>query len=306
MEMHQLRYFVAVAQCGTFGRAAELCHVSQPSLSQQIQKLERSVGQKLFDRLGRRVQLTDAGRLLLDRATAILETADDAKRRLRHADEGEGGQLTVGAIPTIAPYLLPPALQRFVPRFPNVELTVHEDVTDHLLRAVEAGELDLALVALPMDEERLHVEPLFSEELLLALPRAHRLARQRKITIDDVRKERFILLNEMHCLSDQVLSFCHAHDCQPRIACRSAQVSTVQTMIEMGQGVSFLPATAEHADRSKGRVYRSLGNDSPHRTVGVIRRRHRYHSPSAERFLEGLRQLAAELRESVQGVRAVE
>src|SRR5262249_20882218 len=252
--------FVAVAQTGSFSRAAESCHVSQPSLSQQIQKLERGLGQKLFDRLGRRVLMTDAGRLLLDRATAILANVDDTTRQLRQAEDDQGGQLTVGAIPMVAPYLLPPALNKFVRRFPKVVLTVHEDVTRQLLLSVEAGEVDLALVALPVDKERLHVEPLFSEELLLAVPRAHRLARRRKITIDDVRDERFILLNEMHCLGDQVLSFCHAHGCQPRIACRSAQISTVQTMIEMGQGVSLLPAMAEHLDRSKGRIYRSLGD----------------------------------------------
>src|SRR5438128_2545718 len=110
MEMHQLRYFAAVARTGSFSRAAEQGHVSQPSLSQQIQKLERGLGQRLFDRLGRRAALTDAGLLLLDRALAILATADDAERRLRDGDDREGGRLAVGAIPTIAPYLLPPAL----------------------------------------------------------------------------------------------------------------------------------------------------------------------------------------------------
>jgi LysR family hydrogen peroxide-inducible transcriptional activator len=306
MEMHQLRYFVAVAQNGSFSRAAEHCHVSQPSLSQQIQKLERGLGQRLFDRLGRRVLLTDAGRLLLDRATAILATVDDTQRRLRPTDDDDGGQLTVGAIPTVAPYLLPPALNRFLRRYPGVEVTVEEDVTRHILQTVEAGELDLALVALPVDEERLHVEPLFSEELLLAVPRVHRLARQRKITVDDVRDERFILLNEMHCLGDQVLSFCRAHGCQPQIACRSAQIATVQLMIETGQGISFLPATARHVDRGKGRVYRSLGDVPPRRTIGVIWRRHRYHSPTAERFLAGLRQVTEEMRESVPGLGAAQ
>src|SRR5437870_486050 len=110
MEMHQLRYFVAVARTGSFSRAAEACHVSQPSLSQQIQKLERSLKQKLFDRLGRRVILTEPGRVLLDRAIVILAEVDDATRRLREGDEERGGRMAVGAIPTIAPYLLPAAL----------------------------------------------------------------------------------------------------------------------------------------------------------------------------------------------------
>src|SRR6516225_3020025 len=105
MEMHQLRYFVAVARTGSFSRAAGQCHVSQPSLSQQIQELERGLGQRLFDRLGRRAALTDAGRLLLDRALAILGTVEDAERRLREADDPQGGRLSVGVLPTIAPYL---------------------------------------------------------------------------------------------------------------------------------------------------------------------------------------------------------
>src|SRR5215510_1108665 len=113
MEMHQLRYFVAVAQTSSFSRAAERCHVSQPSLSQQIQKLERLLKQRLFDRLGRRVVLTDAGRLLLDRVTPILAAVEDAERLVREVDDRRGGRLAIGAIPTIAPYLLPPALERF-------------------------------------------------------------------------------------------------------------------------------------------------------------------------------------------------
>src|SRR5215831_18497311 len=121
MEMHQLRYFVAVAQTGNFSRAAERCHVSQPSLSQQILKLERRLGQPLFNRLGRRAVLTDAGRLLLDRATSILSAADDAERRLRAGDEAHGGRLAIGAIPTIAPFILPGTLGAFVRRCPKVE-----------------------------------------------------------------------------------------------------------------------------------------------------------------------------------------
>src|SRR5215831_14164640 len=122
MEMHQLRYFVAVAQAGNFSRAAERCHVSQPSLSQQILKLERRLGQPLFSRLGRRAVLTDAGRLLLERATLILAAVDDAERRLRSGDQARRGRLAIGAIPTVAPYLLPPVLESFVARCPDAEL----------------------------------------------------------------------------------------------------------------------------------------------------------------------------------------
>jgi LysR family hydrogen peroxide-inducible transcriptional activator len=295
MEMHQLRYFVAVAQTSSFSRAAERCHVSQPSLSQQIQKLERGLKQQLFERLGRRVVLTDAGRLLLDRAMAILSAVEDAERRLQDDDE-KGGKLSIGAIPTIAPYLLPLLLRTYLKRHPHVDLTVHEDVTGQLLGAVAGGDLDLALVALPINDERLEVEALFSEPLLLTLPRGHRLVHRRSITLDQLREERFILLNEMHCLGEQVLSFCNAHGCQPWIACKSAQITTVQSLIALRQGVSLLPAMAQRADRDTRRVYRTLAGEQPRRTVAVISRKHGYHSPTAERFLARLRELGPEFK----------
>jgi LysR family hydrogen peroxide-inducible transcriptional activator len=299
MEMHQLRYFVAVAQTGSFSRAAERCHVSQPSLSQQIQKLERSLRQMLFDRMGRRVLLTDAGRLLLERAEAILETVDDAERRLRDADDYRGGRLSIGAIPTIAPYILPLVLPGFLKKIPQVELTIQEDVTPHLLATIVAGDLDLALVALPINDDRIQSEALFKEPLFLAVARKHRLAKRRQITLDDFSTERFLLLNELHCLSDQVLSFCKAHGCQPWIACRGEQITTIQSMIALDQGVSLLPDMARRVDHDKRRVYRPLADHKPERTVGVIWRQRRYHSLSAERFLERVRSLAAELRQPV-------
>jgi LysR family hydrogen peroxide-inducible transcriptional activator len=295
MEMHQLRYFAAVARTGSFSRAAEQCHVSQPSLSQQIQKLERNLGQRLFDRLGRRAVLTDAGRLLRERAEAILESVDDAERRLRNTDDYQRGSLSIGAIPTIAPYLLPLVLPDFLKKLPQVELTIQEDVTQHLLASIVVGDLDLALVALPVNDARIQSEALFTEPLLLAVARKHRLAKRRRITLDDFRTERFILLNEMHCLSDQVLSFCKAHDCQPWIACRGEQITTVQSMIAMDQGVSLLPDMARRVDHDKRRVYRPIADHKPRRTIGVVWRQRRYHSPSAERFLARLRLLAAEM-----------
>jgi LysR family hydrogen peroxide-inducible transcriptional activator len=289
MELHQLRYFVAVAQTGNFSRAAERCHVSQPSLSQQILKLERRLGQPLLNRLGRRAVLTDAGRLLLDRATAILAAVEDAQRRLVDDASAGGGRLAVGAIPTIAPYLLPAALERFARCYPQVELSIQEDVTRNLIAAVLEGELDLALMALPIAEERLQVEPLFTEPLLVAVPPGHSLARRRKITVQAVSAERFILLNEMHCLGEQVLSLCRAHGCQPQIACRSAQIATVQALIALGQGISLLPKMACRADHSKRLVYRRVADGKSQRTIAAVWHRHSYHSPAASGFLASLR-----------------
>src|SRR5262249_46966114 len=186
MELHQLRYFVAVAQTGNFSRAAERCHVSQPSLSQQVLKLERRLGQPLFNRLGRRAVLTDAGRMLLDRATMILAAVDDAERRLRAGDQVHGGRLGIGATPRIPPHPPPPLLGALVGRCPRAELIAREDVTTHLVSAVVVGELDLAIVALPISDEHLQAEVLFSEPLLLAVPPGHALAGRRRVAVEDL------------------------------------------------------------------------------------------------------------------------
>jgi LysR family hydrogen peroxide-inducible transcriptional activator len=292
MELHQLRYFVAVAQAGNFSRAAEKCHVSQPSLSQQIQKLERWLKQPLFHRLGRKAVLTDAGRLLLDRATSILAGVEDAERRLRAGDDTRGGRLAVGAIPTIAPYVLPPVLEGFTRRFPQAELIVREDVTAALVPALVEGELDLALAALPIDDPHLETEELLSETLLLAVPAGHPLARRRKASVRDLAGERFILLGDMHCLGEQVVTFCRANECQPFIACKSAQIGTIQQLIGLGQGISLLPEMARKADASGRVVYRPLSDPQPQRTIAVLRHRHYFHSPLALAFLAELRQWA--------------
>jgi LysR family hydrogen peroxide-inducible transcriptional activator len=303
MELHQLRYFVTVAQTGNFSRAAERCFVSQPSLSQQIQKLERQLGQPLFNRLGRRAVLTDAGRLLLDRAMSVLATVDDAERRLLGGGTNvagsdaaqQTGRLAIGAIPTVAPYLLPRALRAFIKRCPRVELLVREDVTRELVSAVVQGDLEMALIAAASPpDEHLESEVLFWEHLLLALPPGHALAKRRqRVGVADLAAERFILLGEMHCLGEQVLSFCRAHECQPRIACRSAQIATIQSLIALGQGISLLPDMARAADRSRKLVYRQLCDPQPRRTIAVIRHKHSYRGALAEMFLGVLRGLGA-------------
>ncbi len=292
MEMHQLRYFVAVAETGSFSRAAERCHISQPSLSQQIIKLESRLGQRLFDRLGRRVVLTDAGRLLLDHATAILAEVEQVERQMRDATHMVQGKLAVGAIPTVAPYLLPSAIELFLRRYPDVEIMLQEDVTQQLLAATVAGEIDLAIVALPVADTRLRVEPLFTEPLWLAMPRGHRLARRKRVRLEDLRAERFILLSEMHCLGEQVASFCRQREFEPKVACRSAQLPTVLALIAAGQGVSLIPEMAKEGDRSKRRVYRALADSAPARTIAVVRHRLRHQTPAMRQFIQLLKKRA--------------
>lgn len=208
MEMQQLRYVVAVARAGNFSRAAEQCHVSQPSLSQQILKLEDELGERLFDRMKREAKLTSHGEAFLRRAVRILEEVDAAKREATDAKSLRQGTVTVGVLPTIAPYLLPDAMAQFTKKYPGVEIVVQEDTTAQLLKLALAYEINFALASQPIRDERVEVCELFSEELLLALPPGHPLTRKRKVSLSDLENEKFIVMKEGHCLGDQVLGIC--------------------------------------------------------------------------------------------------
>src|SRR5580658_9285423 len=181
--MHQLRYFAKVAELGNVTRAAEACHVSQPSLSQQIVKLERELGQRLFERLGRGVRLTEAGRRLKRYADQILSLTEDACTHV--ADSPDSGQIILAAIPTIAPYFLPVVLTRFAKECPKAQIEIVEDTTGNILRLLAQGDADLAILALPIQAEHVHTKTLFTEELLAVLPSNHPLAEKPKVGLKD-------------------------------------------------------------------------------------------------------------------------
>jgi LysR family hydrogen peroxide-inducible transcriptional activator len=290
MELHQLRYFVAVAETGSFTRAAEREGVTQPTLSEQILRLEgkkHGIGRRLFDRLGRKVILTDAGHELLGRAQAILAAVGEAERAVR--DSGEGGRLRVGAIPTVAPFLLPMAVVRFGKDHPAVQLHLKEDLTERLLADLHSGELDVGLMALPIRDDRLHVEKLFAEPLVMALPPKHRLAAKAEVRLADVVDEPFILLDDVHCFGDQVLSFCHRGGLEPRVVCRGEQIVTLLAMVAAGQGVSVVPEMAAVADAARSCVYRPLGKPSPARTLCAVWHKQRYRPASLRAFVDVVR-----------------
>ena len=267
MEMHQLRYVVAVARTGNFSRAAEQCHVAQPSLSQQIQKLEDELGERLFDRTKRVAKLTSHGETFLRRALRILDEAEAATRDASDAKDLLRGTLTIGVLPTIAPYLLPEVLTNFTEKYPGMEIIVHEDTTARLLKQVLAYEADLALVSLPIADERLELRALLTEELLLALPPGHPLTRKRIVKVEDLAGERLIVMKEGHCLGDQVLRFCDRRAVNPQISFRSAQLETIQALVCAGLGLSLIPAMAAPADRSDLPEYRSLSAPKPERKI---------------------------------------
>jgi LysR family transcriptional regulator, hydrogen peroxide-inducible genes activator len=289
LEIHQLRYFVSVAEIGNFTRAAQACNVAQPSLSQQILKLEQELGQPLFERLGRHVRLTAAGRVLYERAAAILASLAEARDALRDPARLRQGEIQVAAIPTVAPYLLPRLLKVFTRNFKRAEVTVHEDFTAEIVRHCAAGEVHLGIVALPIEDDRLVIEPLFSEKLLVAVPSKHSLARKRRITLEELASERFVLLSEIHCLGVQVARLCERRNCAPAVTCRSAQLLTVQELVGLGQGVSLVPEMAARLDRGGKIVYRNLTGVKASRTLAMIWHKRRYQSPLVEGLVQTIR-----------------
>jgi LysR family transcriptional regulator, hydrogen peroxide-inducible genes activator len=286
MEMHQLRYVVAVARAGNFSRAAEQCHVSQPSLSQQIQKLEEELGERLFDRMKREAKLTAHGEAFLPRALKILEEVDLARREASDARSLLRGRVIVGVLPTIAPYLLPAVLGDFAQRFPSVEIVAQEETTALLLKLANACEIDFAVASRPIQDRRMEVQDLFTEELRLALPPRHSLTRKRTVRLADLEKEPFIVMKEGHCLGDQVLNFCERRDLKPTISFRTAQLETIQALVHAGAGISLVPAMAARKKRADLPEYRSLVSPKPERKIVAIWPKQRPLSRAANELLK--------------------
>ena len=283
MELHQLRYFVAVAETGGFVRAARRCGVTQPSLSQQIRKLEDELGAGLFDRSSRGAVLTEAGRALLPRAERILAEVRETIAGVKEDVEAGRGPLAVGAIPTMAPYLMPPVLSRFLRERPDCELTVREDLTERLIEAVVDHELEAAVMSTPVDHPALHVQVVGREPLLVVAPAGYPLPD--RMRVEDLTDEPAVVLHEVHCLGQQIADFCSTARVRRRIVCRSTQLPTVLSLVELGLGISIVPEMAARQDTGSSRVYRPL-RARPEREIAIVRRSDRSVSALCRRFLE--------------------
>jgi LysR family transcriptional regulator, hydrogen peroxide-inducible genes activator len=289
MELNQLRYFVAVAETENFTRAAERSHVSQPSLSQQILNLEGEVGHKLFHRLGRKAVLTEAGVAFLDRARRILFEVENATKELSD-HPSLGRRITVGAVQTVMPYLMTPLITSLRDSHPNLLIDAQEDFRGNLVRAVVEGDLDLAVVPLPVKEHRVAIEPLLTEPLLLVVGRKHRIASQTEININELAEETFVSLGDSSALAAQIRAFFGDQKLQPRIGFRCAQVATLKLFVASGLGISILPQLARLPDDRDMLTYLRLTGSEPNRELVVIRHLQRYQSRGAEQFLSLLRE----------------
>lgn len=288
--LRQLQYVVAVADALSFRRAAERCHVSQPSLSAQLAQLEDVLGVRLFERDRRRVLLTTAGKELVERARRLLVEAGELVEAARRAADPLSGTLRVGVIPTVSPYLLPTVTPVLRKRYPRLTLRWFEDKTEVLVRELERGALDAALVALEAELGDVESEVIAEDPFVLVTPRDHPLGASREVaTPADLRGENVLLLDEGHCFRAQALALCskaRAHE----LEFRATSLPTLTQMIASGAGVTLLPklAVATEVQRSQLRV-RAFADPVPKRTLALIWRRR---SPLAG----ALQQVAATVR----------
>lgn len=269
LTLRQLRYFDALAEHGHFGRAADVCAISQPALSLKIKELEESFGAPLLERTTRRVRLTAFGEDVLVRVRDILRSVDELGDMARAAQSGLTGRLRLGVIPTIAPYLLPALLREIKTTFPDMSLMVRETMTANLLSELHAGRIDTAIVALPVSEPAFTEVPLWSEEFVLVRPDTEAAAPVP--APDTLERERLLLLEEGHCFRDQALSFCALPTNRPHEGLDGSSLSTLVQMVGAGLGVTVIPEMAIPVDTPAAAVnVARFSGAQPARTIGMI------------------------------------
>jgi LysR family transcriptional regulator, hydrogen peroxide-inducible genes activator len=286
MEFHQLRYICAIAETGSFSRAAERCQVAQPSLSQQVLKLEKDLGAKLFDRLGRSIRLTEAGRAFLPHARSILSQMETARISVADKNADLRGNVAVGVIPTIAPYLMPRYTTSFAKKYPEAKLRIVEETTPILIEGLRDLSIDLAILALPLRHKDLELFPLRTEPLFVVLPRNHPRAAAKSLALKDLRGEAFVMLRDGHCFRDLSIAACTHARITPRIAFESGQFSSLFGMVAAGVGISLVPEMA--IDRNAGCRYVRLSDARATRTIVIAVLRGRSFNRVQHAFLSGI------------------
>ena len=274
--LRQLQYLKLLAEHGSFSRAAEAVHVTQPTLSAGIQELEKTLGAPVVDRARSGVILTAIGEETLHRAADILARAEDLVQAARSAGQPLTGRLRLGVIPTVAPFLLPRALPLLRERFPKLSLYLREDLTHRLITSLKAGAIDLALIALPYETAGLETAHVSDDELMAALPSGHPLGRDASIEPSRLEDEDLILLEDGHCLREHALSICGMEP--PRLGEEGFAATSLHTLVQMvgsGLGVSLLPAMAVEAGLAKGVPISvlHLASDAPQREIVVAWRK---------------------------------
>jgi LysR family hydrogen peroxide-inducible transcriptional activator len=271
VNLKDLKYLVALADTGHFGRAAERTFVSQPTLSAQLKKLEEYLGVKLVERRPKNVQLTEVGKQVVGRARRMLKQGDEV---VALADPF-AGKLKVALIPTIGPYLLPRVMPKLRKALPSLSLMLYEYQTEPLLTRLRDGEIDLGIMALPTSGDGIESRALYEEDFIMALPNNHPLGAKSTIKVQDLKGHTLLLLEDGHCLRDQALEVCSRVDVREAEDFRATSLETLRQMVVAGLGITLLPELAVESPfgSQRGLTVRRFAKPVPHRTVGAVWRK---------------------------------
>jgi len=275
MNLKDLKYLVALADTGHFGKAAERTFVSQPTLSAQLKKLEEFLGVKLVERQPKNVQLTDVGKQVVVRARRMLDEGEQIISLARNNTDPLAGKLKLGLIPTIGPYLLPRIMQKIRKALPDLGLMLYEHQTEPLLKRVKDGEIDVGILALPIAHEGMQTRALYEEAFTVALPNDHPLAARPTIRVQDLKGQTLLLLEDGHCLRDQALEVCSRIEVREAEDFRATSLETLRQMVVAGLGLTLLPETAVESPfgSQRGLTIRQFAKPAPTRTVGAVWRK---------------------------------
>jgi LysR family hydrogen peroxide-inducible transcriptional activator len=275
VNLKDLKYLVALAETGHFGRAAERTFVSQPTLSAQLKKLEDYLGVTLIERQPKNVKLTEVGKEILLRARRILDEEGQILALARNNADPLGGKLKVGLIPTIGPYLLPRVMLKLRKALPQLGLMLYEHQTEELQKRLAAGEIDVGIMALPTAQEGLDSRALYEEAFMVALPNHHPLTHKATIKVHDLKGQTLLLLEDGHCLRDQALEICSRVDVREAEDFRATSLETLRQMVVAGLGITLLPELAVESPfgSQRGLTIREFTHPPPTRTVGAVWRK---------------------------------
>ena len=269
MNLRDLKYLVAVAEHRHFGRAAEACHVSQPTLSTQIRKLEEFLGVTLIERNNRQVLLTPVGERIIAQAAKVLQEADELVKMAQQARDPYGGQFRLGIIPTVAPYLLPRILPLIRETFPDLEIQLVEAQTSVITRELRAGQLDAIILALPVEEDGVITVPLYAEPFFVAVSPRHPFSGRNSIAAEELASAEVLLLEDGHCLRDQALDVCKTAGAVENTNFSATSIETLRHMVAANIGITLMPELAV-GDDDRDIRYLPFEGVPPHRLVGMV------------------------------------
>jgi len=297
VNLRALQYFVTLADLKHFSKAADACFVSQPTLSTQIKKLEEELGVQLVERSPKNIMLTTTGEEIARRAQQVLNDVEQIRVVARRSTKPAEGTLRLGLFPTLAPYLLPHVVPQIRARYPNLHLQLAEEKTEDIIRLLQRGSLDAALLALPVPEDGLEVEVLFKEPFVVALPEHHALAARENIGLGDLVGTELLLLEEGHCLRDHALEVCALAGAHERVDFHATSMETLRQMVAADVGITLMPLLAVKPPiaKTENLAIRPFTGKAPSRTIALVWRS----SSALGPFLRELSQVFREMPDSL-------